>query len=236
MRSFVKAVESEDYLEIGQGVGHVQSMTSTFQLCGCRIEIPHQHRWWEYGSAVQLFADQYQAQACEKRVLDVGAGWGALGPTLAMVCAAQVVEVETDAQCVADREKINAVIRTKYQRPEMVIKHTGIGMLPQEEFDAVFCISVMEHLEPELEYRSWGYLASRVKKNGLLFVTMDVVPGPGRFHFDELRRTNYTMADLKERIERVCAMGFVPLGQPDYEWKGALVFDYSFYRMGFIKQ
>jgi len=123
------------------------------------------------------------------------------------------------------------------RKPPMTVCNRGVDNLPDSTFDAVFCISVLEHVEPVSERLAWSNLASRVGRGGLLFITTDCVEHKGRtYMWDQYRRQNFTLEMLKERVEGLTSHGdFTPMGQPDWEWKGPQVHDYTFFRVGLIK-
>lgn len=225
----------KDYPLINDGVDFVQQTITNFTHNGCRIEIPHPHRLWEYGSAVQL-ALMYEKDFKSKgkiKVLNVGSGWDALGPALALK-GMQVLECEPDAGCRKDREQVNAtLIKQKYYPIEL--SDAGVHNLPDKLFDLVYCISVIEHCPDE--QNGWRRLAERVKYKGILFITTDVMPRPGKgFTFDHLRVTNYTIDMLRERVEMLEKdYGMQVIGEIDYQYNGSHVFDYSFFRVGLRK-
>jgi SAM-dependent methyltransferase len=221
-RTLVNALHPDDYSEIVEGVQAVQNAVQFLHHRGVRIEIPHTHRWWEYGTAVQLLLTHYKEDLPQIEVLDVGAGWGAVGPTLSLFYGTKVTECEPDLQCRQSRTRCNDILREQ-GKPEIDVTSRDILCLPDHKYDAVFCISVIEHLAPATEAACWRELVSRLKPNGLLFITMDCVPDPRKqYAFDNLRCQNFTM-------------GMIPMGKPDYAYKGSFVFDYSFFRAGFVK-
>lgn len=222
-----------DYPIINRGVAFVKEKTKLFQDRGCRIEIPVEHRYWEYGSAVELawrHRCMYPLQE-RTRILNVGCGWDAVSPSLATENVFDITDCEPDTTCLNDRKKVNEVL-VNAQRYPIYLLPNGLDNLPKEDFDIVYCISVIEHVDNELEH--WKHLADRVDEGGTLFITCDCIPDPNKsYTFDHMRRTNYTMDKLKERIEIIKAMGFNTLGEPDYIYHGNHVYDYSFFRVGF---
>lgn len=235
MTSLVGTVKEEDYSDIFEGVQSVKGATIWFQQHGARIEIGHPHRFWEYGSAVQALLSLEPELMQHLHVLDIGAGYGALGPTLAKKFHTNVIECEPDLNCISARSVVNKLLSSNGGR-QILAMPAGFENLPEGKFDAVFCISVIEHLPSAVEKNCWAEMAKRVKDNGLLFVTLDCVEYAGvSYTFDNLRAQNFTLAMIKERFDKIVEMGFVPMGKPDFEYYGAAVYDYSFFRMGFIK-
>lgn len=235
MTSLVGTVKEEDYSDIYEGVQLVKGATEWFQGNGARIEIGHHHRFWEYGSAVQALISLKQEQLDRIQILDIGSGYGALGPTLAKVFHTSVVECEPDLNCISARSVVNKLL-SKNGGGKILAMPTGFENLPEGQFDAVTCISVIEHLPPAVEKKCWEEMAKRVKEGGLLFVTLDCVEFAGvAYTFDNLRAQNFVPSMVKERFDKITDMGFVPMGKPDFKYHGAKVFDYTFFRMGFIK-
>jgi SAM-dependent methyltransferase len=232
-RPFVGTIVPEDYGEIVEGVQTVKRATKYFQDHSANIAIQHEHRFWEYGSAVQALLSMYGERMPELKVLDVGSGYGALGPTLALTYNTQVTECEPEAESRVSRRQVNQILR-QANKNQINVGPENLDTLPDTEFDAVFCISVLEHV-PE-EGKAWSQLAKRVKKNGLLFITTDCVPAKGKkYQLDFARNHNFTPLDLKERVEQVQTLGFATMGKPDYAWHGPQVFDYTFFRAGLIR-
>src|ERR1039457_3495125 len=99
----------KDYPLIAKSVDYVKEKTKMFQEKGCRIEIPIEHRYWEYGSAVELAVKLSYEKALVK-VLNVGSGWDALSPALAAHERFDVTDCEPDETCRNDRKKVNEVL------------------------------------------------------------------------------------------------------------------------------
>ena len=237
MRSFVKCLEVADYKEINEGVEVIElAVRNIGPKIGGRFAIPHPHRYWEYGSAVQALLSLYQERIGNgMTVLDVGSGWSPLGPALAFVFKLHVTEVEPEFQSRSARAYCNAALRF-FNKPEITVLDGGVEKLPDEKFDAVFCISVLEHVNPKNEVQGWKNLAERVKPGGLFFMTTDIVPDPkGHYTFDEQRAQNYTLDVMAKRVDMLTGMGFTPMGQPDYTFRKSEVYDYTFFRCGMWK-
>lgn len=233
-RSLVKSLEPDDYLELREGTQSVERLAKYING-SVRIDIPHPNRYWEYGSAVQAFLSVYGEQTAGKKVLDIGSGWSPLGPTLSYCFNVDVTECEPDIGACSMRAAVNAKL-AKAGKPELKVHHRGFGNLVDGQFDAVFCISVIEHLPVDVEDRCWREMADRVKPTGLLFLTADCVEHVGKpYVFDNLRVQNFTAEAFRSRVEKLKEFGFTPMGRPDYRYHGATVHDYTFYRLGFIR-
>lgn len=81
--------------------------------------------------------------------------------------------------------------------------------------DAVFSISVLEHVEDQ---ESFLRACIRVlKSNGLLFLTMDAAgePGPDNYMFHWMRQRIYNPKSLLELSEFICSLGMEVMGPVD---------------------
>lgn len=234
-----KTVQQEDYQNISSAVELVEQSIAALSSKGIRIDIPHPHRIWEYASAVAAFnVNKVLAPSSQHtEVLDVGSGYGALGPALAWGDLAWVTEFDFDENMLVERQKLSQVLRVHNLPTVNFIsgKHVTLESLVEQRpsaFDAVFCISVLEHTSPEEEKRIWANLAKLVKTRGLIFVTVDVVDDPGKaHHYDELRTQKFTVETMRSRKPFLQSLGLEYFVDPDYTYHGNMVHDYSFMRM-----
>lgn len=222
----VGTLQISDYEKIEKGVALAKEATQHFVARGCRIDIGHSHRWWEYGTALELYMKHRPHD-----VLSVGAGADALGPSLARNFDVEVVECEPDDSMRQARTQVNKTLLNDNRKAITVLPNPILN-LPPRKFDMVCCISVIEHVRNEIE--AWKELGRRVKPNGILYITTDCIPVPGRhYEFDNLRETNYTLQMLMERVGML--KDFTPLDTPDWVWHGEFVFDYTFFRVGLVR-
>jgi len=232
-RPYVGCLCEEDYPDIKTGVELAWNVVGYFKNNKCRIDVPTERRFWEWGSAVQLMLTSFDGHNREfVKVLNVGAGWDGLGVTLAEQNF-DVTECEPEDSYRQGREWVNAVLIRDGRNPITLLPN-GLDNLPKEQYDAVFCMSVLEHVHDEEQ--CWVRLGNRVKPGGLLFLTVDCVEDAKKNYVaDNVRVTKYTPELLKQRVDMMVKSGFNTLGTPDYEWKGAMVEDYTFFRAGFQK-
>lgn len=236
MTSFVKSVEPADYAEIVDGVEAVKHTVRVLSNMGAHIEIAHPHRLWEYGSAIAALISVYEEQLNEIRVLDVGAGNGALGPTLSYTYDIQVLEEDPDKASKYNRNVCNDILRRVGKKP-IVRDSKSLFGLPNMKFDAVFAISLLEHIDPEFERSAWIDLADHVKPGGLLFITVDCVPVADARYESSDRVNHYDVGMLADRIQALSEVRkMIPMGQPDFTYHGSYVHDYTYYRIGMIKE
>lgn len=111
-------------------------------------------------------------------------------------------------------------------------------------FDAVFCLSVLEHVGGEgdafgetLQFLS--DLRSLVRPGGLLMLTCDMGEhSEDTYHFHWMRKWMPTPAVLAGLVEEACIhYGFRRLGTPaDFEFRGPTCFDYTVAAIALVKQ
>jgi cyclopropane fatty-acyl-phospholipid synthase-like methyltransferase len=123
---------------------------------------------------------------------------------------------------------LNAQLR-QLGKPEVKFWNSELkNFVAPEAYDVVYCISVVEHVNEERDF--WKWLANLVKPGGLLFMTCDCVPELGRSYvFDNLRKMNYTVNTIKDRIQMLeteCNMK--SFGEVELQYNGNHVHDYTF--------
>lgn len=242
MRPMVGTIHEDDWAGIDQGVKIAQMATRELHAAGVRIVIPHEMRWWEYGSAIQLVL-RWMAREKESvakirpmDILDIGSGWGVVGPALLLQFdrLIHMTEYEPDQMYWADRAMCNQYLERTGRAP-INYHHFDLMAMPEQDYDAVFCISVLEHVpSPHPERECWAELAKRVRPGGVLFVDVDTVPvqkPKGGYVFDELRAHNFDIGELKDRVRILEDCGLVPIGQPDWNYNGSVVHDFTFFRI-----
>lgn len=230
-RPLVGTIHGEDWKDIETGVQIAQRATERLQERGVRIEIPTFMRWWEYGTAIQMVLDR---QTKPVDILDVGSGWGVVGPALSLCSEPfNITEYEPDQMYWADRENCNRVLVSLNRKP-INYQHYSLMQMPEQQFDAVFCISVMEHVSPEQETQCWVELARRVRPGGILFMDVDCVPDPTKSYVcDEMRAHNFTIPEMQGRVALLKKQGLQTIGEPDWNYNGNLVHDsFTFFRIG----
>lgn len=233
-----KTIELSDLEQLDSNIYLIKEAEKKFVAAGLHTEIGHEHRYWEYGMAMEALTQwicrKRPAPWEQARIVDVGAGDSLFGPCLAWNTKAAVEEIEPRADCGPRRHEINSFL-AGHKRGRLAWTQ---GNLKQTiaTWDAVFCLSVVEHVREQDDF--WTTLPSLVREKGLLFLTTDVVPDASkRYHFDNLRAINYTTDMLRQRAAQILAQGFDWLGgEPDWEFHGAEVFDYSFMSLAMVRK
>jgi ADP-heptose:LPS heptosyltransferase/SAM-dependent methyltransferase len=141
----------------------------------------HASKQWEYLYALRALADAFEAKRSGLRIADLGGGRGALAPYLA--CEGHRVEV-FDTDYLWDHGGDRAVeLRYRHWAKRMGYR-AAFGSLhnvpaPSDSFDAITCISVVEHL-PYKEYALKEALRI-LRPGGVLILTFDFANAPERF-------------------------------------------------------
>lgn len=104
-------------------------------------------------------------------------------------------------------------------------------------FDAVFCLSVIEHVgdvQPFLDD-----LCALVRPGGLLVLTCDTGPGTqldDTYHFHWMRKWIASPGILDRLTAALQAKDFQPLGDVDFTYHGPTVFDYTVASLAFVRK
>lgn len=175
----------------------------------------HEARRWEYAMALEAFRDWRVRQlrpAAHGHFYDVG---GAGSPFYLMVPGTFTIDpaVNVDLQTFVGTNALLA--------------------------DAVFCISVIEHVDDLDEFLY--HLSCLVAPGGLLFLTTDFQPdeGPDDKHFHWMRKRIFTPFSLGAATGELILRDFTPLGDSaDYRWHGPIEPDwgYSFASLALVKR
>lgn len=233
MKTAIKSIEPHDFNDIEAHCVRLHWMQEELsKYCVARVDVGHPMKYWEWGRLMEAINEIY-GNASGLSVVDIGSAYSLLGPMLAYI-GANVHECEPDGDCIAHRVIVNdfLISREGYGAKPITTYPVGYRSLHQalkRQFDVVCSISVMEHVDLSAEQEAWVEMAQLVVPGGLLCVTMDLMPRPGKgFVADDVRWTNYTMEDVKNRVEKLKALGFYAIGNEDYAYHGNYVADYSF--------
>ena len=241
-----KTVEEKDYDEIiSNEVFELRDCYKVLTENGVRIDIGHPHRFWEYGMALKAFYEwDYNSGKnlngsetnINGSVVDIGSGLSLFGPALSWCENIKVVEIEPDKTCYEHRVICNKVL-SENKKPEISwFPITPEQLTAHRKYDAIFCISVIEHVAADHEFLKT--IADKVVDGGLLFLTTDIMPREGKgYTFDNLREHNYTMLNICEMIKYLNEVkGFELFGEAELEYKGDKVFNYSFCSIAMVKK
>lgn len=215
-----KSIEMSDYKQIAEEVRSLLRAEAEFRGAGVTFNIPHTHRYWEYGSA--LFALRETGIVPPARILDVGSGHGPFGPWLAKLHY-RVDEIDP-SESVSNRKDLTTALTG------LDWAFAGTPLLnfkSSSPYDAVCAISVMEHIPPAEQAESWEKLASLVKPGGLLFATVDY--GAADASNASAREAIFTEESLLGVIALLRENSFTI--DDEIAFCGPEVFDYTFFRI-----
>ena len=205
--SYCKTLDPADY-DVFHETQHAMSVKNIVGTPGNRFE--HPRRAWEYGLVLHALRDH----GCVT-VLDVGGGGSVFAPAAAWV-GMQVTEV--------DPESYADWVRGQSQKIGKPIEYVQRDFMQYDgpEFDAVTCISVLEHVPDDFAF--FKKLAAHVRPGGLLALTVDFWPDAQRKSPDHLRTYN------EDRLSALAQSvpGLETLGRLDYGHLGAYVYSYTF--------
>jgi SAM-dependent methyltransferase len=203
---FCKTLSPADY-EVVLEMQHAKNIKNVFDGY---VSWHHEHRAWEYGIVLRALRDH----RCVT-VLDVGGGGSAFAPAATWVgMQVSVVDPEGHQDWVRrQNEKMGKQIA--YEQADFMNYVGG-------EFDAVTCISVLEHVPDDAAF--FKKLVSHVKPGGILALTVDFWPDGGVKTHAHLR--TYNAARLMELARSV--EGLEPVGGVDYGHIGPYVNGYTF--------
>lgn len=235
MRPLINTLHPDDYKDFEPQTAELRSITDLFHSKDVNVCIAHEHRFWEYSTVLMLW-DMY-CNNCSKpnaNYMDVGSGHGLMGPAMSYLRNVDVTECEPSDY--EHRNYTNAILQT-FGKKQLRIIPCSTDNLPDEQFDMVSCISVIEHMPAEVEQRCWKQLVDRIKPNGVFFADVDCVPDPNKAYvYDNLRAHNFTVPELKDRVDHLLTLGMKLINEPDYTWNGSLVHDFTFFRICMVKE
>jgi len=208
--TYCKTIELDDYNVIHetQHAVNIKNLLGTFQN---RFE--HPHRAWEYGLVLRALREY----GCQN-VLDVGGGGSLFGPTAAWLDMRVIVVDPCDYG-----EWTHAQAMRIGGKKLHYVQQDFLDFELDEKFDAVTCISVLEHVEDDAAF--FKRLASYVKPGGLLAVTVDFWPDGEQKSGGHIR--TYSKKSLTKLAKSV-KDDFKPVGKFDYDHADSYVYGYTF--------
>ena len=201
----------------------------------------HPQRSWEYSLALFAFdhwnnrQTEYIPERDEAAFLfaDIGGSGSNFWQTLTRYTTKPVTRVDPNHEWALSDTDAAQHFR---QRLNEYLQHSRAHKLAA--FDAVFCLSVLEHVPANDLQPFERDLCSLVKPGGLLVLTCDAGEShPDVFHFNWMRERIYTPAGL-DALQLVFRQqyGMRPLTPPDYRWDGPTVYDYGIGALALVKE
>ena len=190
-------------------------------MSGISHRFEHPMRAWEYGLVLNALR-----KANVKNVLDVGGG----GSIFAPACEWPEVDIKTTT---IDPGDVGAWIRKQKERvsesgsdPLMDFRQEDfLTIKPGKKFDAVVCISTIEHVTEDLRF--FNKLLTFVKKGGILALTTDFHPSGEPQVDGHVTTYNATGMGYWANVAKKKGFEFY-LGEPDWEHFSAEVSNYTF--------
>ncbi len=156
-------------------------------------------RMWEYPFAL-LSAELVPGMRCA----DVGCGMTAFTVYLKGVAQCDVIGVDPDMFDTGIRYKGHGISREFLRRTGLKVVQSGMEAiaLATGTFDRVFCLSVIEHLSPEVARRGVQEMARILKPGGRAILTVDV----------------NMLSEISRPLDLIWDSRLVPLGGMDLRW------------------
>lgn len=219
---YSKTLDVKDYQQIAKEVAIIDSIQNKLlPVFSPRSVGPtafgHSHRRWEYGTILNACLSNNTS-----RILDVG-GFASIFASCAGSLGMDTTIIDPVSQ---------GIEQTKMQKQALDI--SNIRYISQdfftydsaEKYDAVCCISVLEHVPDDVEF--FKKLAEFVKKDGLLAITTDFYPT------GEVRNPGHIRTYNEQRLKTLLNSieNFEVYGEEmDYRWINEDVFNYTFASM-----
>lgn len=195
----------------------------------------HPQRRWEYAMALRA-ATVWMALRGRPitHALDVG---GAGSPFALMLDAWGAHAVTTIDPLAAEQAEQPVFMAMPTYRVVATSLSQYVRLKPPP-VPAVFCISVLEHVEDVMRF--CNDLAAMVAPGGLLFLTVDYcdaleVCPKDRYELHWMRERIFTARSLANVSAEFFWNQFQLLGAADFTWHGPQVYDYTFASLAFVK-
>ncbi len=212
LSSYCRTFGHNDYYELCRDTAVLDAVRS--QLGAGNFQFNHPHRRWEYGLVLQALRHRGA-----RTVLDVGGG----GSPFASACARRGAAVHQLDPC-----DFTALVAEQNRRSGTQVRFTATDLLQwsaEEQFDAVACISVIEHVPDHAAF--FQKLLHHVAPGGLLALTTDS-HASGQPQCGSHLRT-YNATSLTAMAQVAATQGFRPYGGPlDWRDNGYPVNGYTF--------
>lgn len=218
----------EDHV-LAQWIIELKGMEDILRTAGLAPAIPHPARYWEYAQALRAPGQ------VPKTVLEIGGSDSILMPTMMTTHYTVEPDGKTQYPSYTSVELIEFVDQHANRRTAQCPQPLRQLMaLPDEQFDLVMAISVIEHIEDPLA--AMAQWLERVAPGGTLFLTSDIGDQERDYYMF------HWMRSMKLHGQRVIwdpmtwptlgyHIDFDFIGPQDWTWNGGNVNGYSFASM-----
>ncbi len=233
-----RSLRLEDYQELASEAAFVDEVQKQAGPCH-PVHPQHAHRRWEYALALRALKDTFGDRP-NLLVGDFGCGIGLWTPIM-LALGHRVVMYEIWAYDDEEwfvMQQIENVKKARNISQSCEMRHVAIGSLGDADrgFDAVYCISTLEHIQEER--KAFDDLCKSVRPGGLIFLTMDfsnveseVVMGNNSF------QRMYSERLLGRLVGYAKESGLSLLGgKSDWSYTVPLVHHYSFCSIAFTRE
>lgn len=202
MKTFSKTLSTDDYPFIENHVKHITNIIDVLKNAGAPYRFEHEHRKWEYGLAYKVLDDKKSLD-----ILDVGGGGSVLAPAMRWL--------ESSVHQV-DMGEVGGWIDSQSKAIGKVMTFDQMNFMdfdPDKKYDAVTCISVIEHVDGDIEF--FKKLLSHVKPGGVIILTTDFHPSGSQIVGGHIR--TYNKDGMLKFADVAKKQGFTFFGgKPDY--------------------
>jgi SAM-dependent methyltransferase len=189
------------------------------------LEGQHAIRAWEYSQALRALDRRYpRTQASPSptlRFLDVGGAGSSFHEALKAWTAQPIVRVDPTLANPGYATEPNGTLVWNLRCTLEEYRQLNPGPA-----DAVFCLSVIEHVADSIVFLD--QLCDCVRPGGLLMLTCDAAEtSRDLYHFHWMRRWIAGPAEIQGMLHQLLHRQFIPLDAPDLTWHGPTVYDYG---------
>lgn len=225
-----KSLEPADYKQMPLGVSEATQACFWMGGQGVAPNLPHENRIWEYASALEALRQHFR-DTSDVNALDVGCGASLLSFALLRSHGCTVTDIDPSPNVVPFKDDFRKVLwRYKPMLMQLyTFKPVGVQDITGT-YDAVFCISVMEHVSADKQQEAWRKLAALVAPGGMLFATVDYCADDSPHLNDPSRDFRYTPANV-EQVRDWLADAGISLSGFDPAYNGDQVWNYTFFRL-----
>ena len=174
----------------------------------------HPDRKWEYGLTINALKNNGAVS-----ILEIGGAASVFAPA-AVMSGMDVTQVDlSDTEWAVTKQN-------EFLGKQIHINYTDFfNCNIAGEFDAVVCLSVIEHVSDDKVF--FDKLLDYIKVGGLLILTTDFHPD-GK-PFSTAHHRTYNQESMQVLIDSAKSRGFEPFGLVDYTYHGGVIYDtYTF--------